>query len=91
MLIWPSQKSRHHDILSKLRNKFAQRPYPMLPIDVLVGIPLPGQEWISFGYYLSIEERRERWKFARKSSDFQVSAEVTILFVDVLKRNVKRC
>lgn len=60
--------------------------HPVLSVDVLVSVPLPGQKRISLGDDLGIEERREGRKFGRKAGDLQVSAQKAVLFVDVLQR-----
>ena len=60
----------------------------MFPVYILVCIPLSREEWILFTDYFAIEKRGERRKFVSQPFDFQVSAQVRVLFVHVLKSQV---
>lgn len=59
--------------------------YPMLAVDVLVSVPLSGQERISFGNYFGIEKRRQCRKLAGQTSDLQISAQIAVLLVNMLQ------
>lgn len=59
----------------------------MLSVDILIGFPLPRQKWILPADNLAIEERRQRREFFRQTFDFQIPTQISILLVDMLKKN----
>ena len=61
----------------------------MLFIDILIGVPLPGQEWMLAADDLPVEERGERGVLFCQTLDLQVAAQVSIVEVNVLLNKVK--
>ena len=60
----------------------------MFSIDVLVGVPLPGQKRMLLRDDLSVEKRRQRRKLLRQTLDLQVAAQICVFEVDVLKEKL---
>lgn len=56
----------------------------MFFINILVGIPLSRQKWIFLRDYLAVEERRQSRKLLGEALNLQVTAQVTVVFVDML-------
>lgn len=61
----------------------------MLLVDILVGVPLAGQEGVLPGDDLAVEEGRQRGELFRETLDLQVAAEIAVLLVHVLKKGTK--
>ena len=57
----------------------------MLLVDLLVGVPLPGEERVLLADDLAVEERRQRRELLGQTLDLQVAAEVSALEVNVLE------
>lgn len=60
----------------------------MLAVDILVGVPLPGQKRIALGDDLGVEKRGEGREFGCKAGDLQVAAQEAVLLVDVLQNGI---
>ena len=57
----------------------------MLLVNVLVRVPLPGEERILLADDLAVEERRQRGVFLGQTLDLEVAAQVALLKVNELQ------
>jgi hypothetical protein len=62
--------------------------YPVLLIDVFVGVPLPRQKRILLADYFPVKERGKRGVLFRQSVDLQIPAEIRVFFVYVLQEKL---
>lgn len=63
---------------------------PVLLVDILVGVPLAGQEWVLPGDDLAVEEGRQGGELFRETLDLQVTAEIAVLLVHVLAEHKEK-
>lgn len=58
--------------------------YPVLPVDILVGVPFACQKWIFRRNNLSVKERGQHRVLGGETGDFEIATQVRVLLVDVL-------
>ena len=59
---------------------------PVFPVNIFVGVPLPGQKRMLLGDDLAVEERRQSRELLRESLDLEVAAQIRVIKVNVLQQ-----